>query len=155
MSGNDMEILLVEDDPGDVQLTLRELHVENLQGRVELVRDGEEALDFLFCRGIYCNRSLRHPPKLVLLDLKLPKVNGLEVLNEIKSNPDTRAIPVVVLTSSAEEKDLTESYKLGVNSYIQKPVNFDNFRQAIRSLGHYWLDLNQPPPEKAFMPDSP
>lgn len=145
-----MEILLVEDDPRDVRLTMRELQNENLKNRIEVVRDGEEALDFLFCRGIYSNRSLHHPPHLVLLDLKLPKVNGLEVLREIKARPETQSIPVVALTSSREEKDMVDSYKLGVNSYVQKPVNFEQFRQTIRTLRLYWLAVNEPPPEKAF-----
>jgi two-component system, response regulator len=143
-----MEILLVEDDPRDVWLTLREL--EDVRNKIEVARDGEEALDFVFCRGAYSNRSLHHPPKLVLLDLKLPKVDGLEVLREIKTRPETQAIPVVVLTSSREEKDIVQSYQLGVNSYVQKPVDFDQFRQAIKTLGLYWLVVNQPPPERAF-----
>lgn len=148
MAEDAVEILLVEDDPKDVRLTLREL--EGVKNRIQVVGDGEEALDFLFCRAAHRDRSLHHPPKLVLLDLKLPKVSGLEVLQEIKSRPETQAIPVVVLTSSGEERDMVESYKLGVNSYIQKPVDFDQFRQAIKTLGLYWLVLNQPPPEKAF-----
>ena len=143
-----MEILLVEDDPRDVQLTLREL--DRVQNKIEVVRDGEEALDFLFCRGPYSGRSTEDPPKLVLLDLKLPKVDGLEVLREIKGNSQTRTIPVVVLTSSREERDMVESYKLGVNSYVQKPVDFDQFRKAIQTLGLYWMVVNQPPPERAF-----
>ena len=145
-----MEILLVEDDPQDVRLTLRELQSANLANQIEVARDGEEALDFLFCRGVHSGRSLRHPPRLVLLDLKLPKVDGLQVLQEIKSRPETHAIPVVVMTSSREEQDMVESYKLGVNSYIQKPVDFDQFRQTIKTLGLYWLVVNQSPPEKTF-----
>ncbi|HEV2381306.1 MAG TPA: response regulator [Terriglobia bacterium] len=145
-----MEILLVEDDPQDVRLTVRELQSANLANRIEVARDGEEALDFLFCRGAHSGRSLRHPPRLVLLDLKLPKVDGLQVLQEIKSRPETHAIPVVVMTSSREEQDMIESYKLGVNSYIQKPVDFDQFRQTIKALGLYWLVVNQSPPEKTF-----
>ena len=148
MVENAIEILLVEDDPKDVRLTLREL--DNVKNKIQVAGDGEEALDFLLCRAAYSNRSPHHPPKLVLLDLKLPKVSGLEVLQEIKSRPQTQAIPVVVLTSSGEEKDMVESYKLGVNSYIQKPVDFDQFRQAIKTLGLYWLVVNQPPPEKTF-----
>jgi len=143
-----VEILLVEDDPRDVRLTLREF--EGMKSRIGVARDGEEALDFLFCRGPYADRSPLHPPKLVLLDLKLPKVDGLEVLREIKSRPETQSIPVVVLTSSREERDMAESYRLGVNSYVQKPVDFDEFRQAIKSLGFYWLVVNQPPPHQAF-----
>jgi CheY-like chemotaxis protein len=147
---DELDILLVEDDPKDAQLTLRELATANLKNRIELVRDGEEALDFLLCRGDYGHRSPSHPPALVLLDLKLPKVNGLEVLKEIKANPATRAIPVVVLTSSREETDMVQSYRLGVNSYIQKPVDFDKFRETIKTLGLYWLVVNQPPPLKAY-----
>jgi two-component system, response regulator len=150
-----VEILLVEDDPMDVHLTVRELEAENIRNRINVARDGEEALDFLFCRGTYSNRSPRHPPNLILLDLKLPKVDGMQVLREIKSKQETRAIPVVVLTSSKEERDTVESYKLGVNSYIQKPVDFDQFRQTIKAVGFYWLVVNQPPPENAFMPQRP
>jgi two-component system, response regulator len=117
---------------------------------LEVARGGEEALDFLFCRGAYHARSPLNPPKLVLLDLKLPKVDGLEVLREMKSHPQTRAIPVVALTSSREERDMLESYRLGVNSYIQKPVDYEQFRQTLRTLGVYWLLMNQPPPPKAF-----
>jgi two-component system, response regulator len=148
----DMEILLVEDDPRDVRLTLRELQSEDRNNRIEVARDGEEALDFLFCRGAYSNRSPQHPPKLVLLDLKLPKVDGLQVLREIKARPETQTIPVVALTSSREERDMVDSYKLGVNSYVQKPVDFEQFRQTIKTLGLYWLAINQPPPDKSFVP---
>ena len=144
-----IEILLVEDDPQDVRLTLRALRNARLANQIEVARDGEEALDFLFCRGAYSSRSPNHQPKLVLLDLKLPKVDGLEVLKEIKSRPETRAIPVVVLTSSREDQDIIASYRLGVNSYIQKPVDFDQFRETIKTLGLYWLVVNQPPPESA------
>jgi two-component system, response regulator len=153
MMDSGMEVLLVEDDPNDVRLTMRELNRERPDTRVEVVRDGEEALDFLFCRGAYADRSLQRPPRLVLLDLKLPKVNGLQVLREIKSCRETRAIPVVALTSSREEKDRADSYKFGVNSYIQKPVDFDQFRQTIKTLALYWLGFNQPPPEKVFAAD--
>ncbi len=145
-----IEILLVEDDPSDVRLTLRELERENIRNRIAVARDGAEALDFLFCRGEFQDRLPNHPPKLVLLDLKLPKVNGLEVLREIKTNPVTRPIPVVVLTSSGEERDVVDSYKLGVNSYIQKPVDFEQFRQTIKNLGLYWLVVNRLPPDKTF-----
>jgi len=144
------EILLVEDDPKDARLTIRELENASVRNHIELARDGEEALDFLFCRGAYSERSLECPPALILLDLKLPKVDGLQVLREIKAERQTRTIPVVVLTSSREEKDLVESYKLGVNSYIQKPVDFDQFRQTIQTLGLYWMVVNQPPPRKIF-----
>jgi two-component system, response regulator len=147
---DEVEILLVEDDPNDVRLTLHALKKENVRNRIEVVRDGEEALDFVFCRGTFSDRSPAHAPKLVLLDLKLPKVDGMEVLHQIKSNAGTQAIPVVILTSSKEERDLVETYKLGVNSYIQKPVDFDQFRETIRAAGFYWLVVNQLPPEKAF-----
>jgi two-component system response regulator len=149
MIADAMEVLLVEDDPMDLQLTLRELGRDG-RIRVEVARDGEEALDFLFCRGAYAGRSPDNPPKLVLLDLKLPKVDGLQVLREIKARPETRAIPVVALTSSKEEKDLIESYRLGVNSYIQKPVDFENFRNTIQAVGMYWVTVNQSPPRMAF-----
>lgn len=147
-----IEILLVEDDPQDVRLTLRELQREKVKNQIVVARDGAEALDFLFCRGAFSDRSPNHPPKLVLLDLKLPKVSGLEVLREIKAQPETRAIPVVVMTSSGEERDVIDSYKLGVNSYIQKPVDFEQFRQTIKTLGLYWLVVNRLPPDKTFGP---
>ena len=145
-------ILLVEDDPRDMRLTLRELRSANALGRIDVARDGEEALDFLFCRGAYTSRSAQDPPRLVLLDLKLPKVDGLQVLREIKSRPETRAIPVVALTSSREERDMVESYRLGVNSYVQKPVDFELFRKTIQTLGLYWLGINQPPPRTTILP---
>ncbi len=153
MQEEQMEILLVEDDPRDVRLTMRELQAASTRTRVEVARDGAEALDFLLCQGDYSQRSLDRPPKLVLLDLKLPKVDGLQVLREIKSNPSTQAIPVIVLTSSKEERDIVESYRLGVNSYIQKPVDFEKFRETIRTMGLYWLGMNQAPPPKTFTVD--
>lgn len=142
---SEIEILLVEDNPADVELTLRALKKNNIANRIEVARDGEEALDFLFARGRYSEREKTSMPKLVLLDLKLPKKGGLEVLSEVKGNPKTKTIPIVVLTSSKEEKDIIESYKLGVNSYIVKPVDFENFMIAIKELGIYWLLINQPP----------
>jgi len=145
-----MEILLVEDDPQDAQLTIRSLQIENLRNNIVVAQDGEEALDFVFCRGNYSGRSQNHPPKLILLDLKLPKVDGMQVLQEIKASPELHAIPVVVLTSSSEQRDIVESYKLGVNSYIQKPVDIVQFRQTIKTLGLYWLVVNKPPPDEAF-----
>jgi CheY-like chemotaxis protein len=151
MIANAVEILLVEDDPLDVQLILRELETDS-KVQIHVARDGEEALDFLFCRGTFAQRSLGNPPKLVLLDLKLPKVDGLQVLRELKARPETRAIPVIALTSSKEERDLIESYRLGVNSYIQKPVDFEKFRETIRTVKIYWATINQPPPQKAFAP---
>ena len=149
MGTDAIEILLVEDNAEDIELTLHALRREKLANRIEVARDGEEALDFLFCRGSYAHRSFEHPPRLVLLDLKLPKVDGLEVLHEVKQDPRTRAIPVVILTASREEKDLVNGYQLGVNGYIQKPVDFDTFHQAVKQMGLYWLVVNQPPPGNA------
>ena len=126
--------------------------IVKLGNSIQVARDGEEALDFLFCRGEFAGRSFDHPPRLVLLDLKLPKVDGLEVLSAVKGDPRTQAIPVVILTSSREESDLVESYKLGVNAYIQKPVEFDSFRQAVKQLGLFWLVVNEPPPSTSFRP---
>lgn len=153
MSPNEIEILLVEDNPDDVELTLRGLRHNHVANRIHIARDGEEALDFLFCRGAFAGRDAATPPRVILLDLKLPKVEGLEVLRQVKSDPRTRAIPVVVLTSSREEKDMIQSYHLGVNSYIQKPVDFDKFRETVRQLGLYWLVVNQAPPAAAFRSD--
>lgn len=141
-----IDILLVEDNPHDLELALQALHKVKLAKRIQIARDGVEALDFLFGQGEHAHRSLAEQPKLVLLDLKLPKISGLEVLQRIKGDPRTRMIPVAVLTSSAEQRDLVESYQMGVNSYIVKPVNFERFGDAMRELGCYWLLLNQPPP---------
>ncbi len=146
-----VEILLVEDDPADAELTLHALRKSKLANRIELVRDGEEALDFLFCRGAHSGRSFDAAPRLILLDLKLPKVDGLEVLQRAKSDERTRAIPVIVLTSSKEERDLVRSYRLGVNSYIQKPVSFGEFQNVVQQLGMYWLLINSRPPSAAFL----
>jgi CheY-like chemotaxis protein len=140
-----LEILLVEDDPNDVELTRRAFKDHNLANQMEVVRDGAEALDFIFCAGTYAHRSIDDRPKVILLDLKLPKVDGLEVLRRIKGDPRTSTIPVVVLTSSRMEEDVAGSYETGVNSYIVKPVDFDGFTEAVRQLGLYWLLLNQPP----------
>jgi len=140
-----VEILLVEDNPSDVELALHSLRKHRLANNVHVVRDGAEALDFLFCRGAYESRNPNHPPKVVLLDLKLPKVDGLEVLRELRRHESTRLMPVVVMTSSREERDIVESYKLGINSYIVKPVDFEQFTEAVRQVGCYWLLLNQPP----------
>ena len=139
------EILLVEDNPNDAELTIGSLKKNNLANNIFIVEDGEEALDFLFAKGKYSERNINEKPKLILLDLKLPKIDGLEVLREIKADEKTRTIPVVVLTSSCEESDIIRSYKIGVNSYIVKPVDFDKFTTAISDLGLYWLVLNQPP----------
>jgi CheY-like chemotaxis protein len=146
---NPVEILLVEDNPADAELALHALRKKNVGNRIQLVQDGEEALDFIFCRGAFKGRSLENPPKLVLLDLKLPKVDGLEVLRTMKQDERTRFIPVTVLTASREERDMVESYRLGVNSYIQKPVDFDQFRDTIEQLGLYWLVVNQLPSQDA------
>lgn len=140
-----VEILLVEDNPNDVELTLHALKKNNIANQVHVVRDGEEALEYIFCTGVYADRDINHNPKVILLDLKLPKVDGLEVLRQVKANPRTQMIPVVVLTSSREDRDIVESYKLGVNSYIRKPVDFEQFTDAVRTMGMYWLLLNQPP----------
>jgi CheY-like chemotaxis protein len=142
---NAIEILLVEDDPQDLELMLRALRKAKLSNRIQVARDGEEALDFIFCKGPHADRNIENSPKVVLLDLKLPKVDGLEVLDKIKSDSRTRATPVVVLTSSREQKDIIESYRRGVNSYIVKPVNFERFAEAVGELGLYWLLHNQPP----------
>ena len=141
-------ILMVEDDPKDVELTLTALEEYNLANEVVVARDGEEALDYLYCRGNFATRSADNPAVL-LLDLKLPKVDGLEVLQQIKSDEQLRMIPVVVLTSSHEEKDMVASYKLGVNAYVVKPVDFHEFVNAIKELGIFWAVINEPPPGSA------
>jgi two-component system, response regulator len=140
-----VDILLVEDNPQDAELTIRALRKHNLANQLIAVEDGSEALDFIFCQGKYGNREIGQPPKLVLLDLKLPKVNGLEVLRALKQDERTRAIPVVVVTSSREDPDIKTAYALGANSYVVKPVDFDAFADAVSSLGLYWLLVNQPP----------
>lgn len=142
---NGVEILLVEDNPRDAELTLRALRKHNMANHLVHVKDGQEALDWLFATGPYANRSITQRPKVVLLDLKLPKVDGLEILRVMRSDDRTRLIPVVVLTSSREEQDLIKSYQLGVNSYIVKPVDFENFSNAVVHAGHYWLLLNEEP----------
>ena len=146
MNSGELDILLVEDNQDDMDLALHALRREKLANEIFVVRDGEEALDFLFCRGEFAHRSMDRPPKLVLLDLKLPKVDGLEVLKQVKSDPRTKTIPVVIMTSSKEERDMVASYHLGVNSYIQKPVDFDQFRETVRTIGLYWLVINLPVP---------
>ena len=145
MAQDAVEILLVEDSPNDAELTLYALKKYHVANHIEIVRDGAEALDYLFCAGGYAYRRIEDGPKMVLLDLKLPKVDGLDVLRRIKADPRTRLIPVVVLTSSREERDIVESYQLGVNSYIVKPVDFEQFTEAVRQLGLYWMLLNQAP----------
>jgi len=140
-----MELLLVEDNPNDIELTLHAFRDNHLANHMHVVRDGAEALEYVFGEGRYEGRGVDDPPRVILLDLKLPLVDGLEVLRRVKGDQRTRTIPVVVLTSSAEERDIVESYELGVNSYIVKPVDFERFAEAVRTLGLYWLLLNHPP----------
>ena len=140
-----VELLLVEDNPQDLKMTLRALKKANLANHIHIARDGAEALQYVFCEGEYSGRKIENAPKVILLDLKLPKVDGKEVLERIKSDPRTKMIPVVMLTSSKEQSDVVESYNLGVNSYIVKPVNFEGFAAAVKDLGMYWLLHNQPP----------
>jgi two-component system response regulator len=144
-----IEILLVEDNPADAELTIHALKKSKLVNQIQLARDGEEALDFIFCRGAFSARRGENNPRLILLDLKLPKIDGLQVLREVKSDPVAKLIPIVVLTSSGEERDLVNSYQLGVNSYIQKPVNFAEFQDVVRQLGMYWLLVNTMPSVRA------
>ncbi len=141
-----VEILIVEDNPNDYELTARALKTFNLVNKVYWVKDGAEALEFIFCTGKYVKRSLINGPRLILLDLKLPKVDGIQVLGKIKSDPVTRNIPVVMLTSSQEENDIVESYKLGTNSYIVKPVDFKKFMETVSNAGFYWMLINKAPP---------
>jgi two-component system, response regulator len=144
-----VDILLVEDNPNDAELALHAFRKHKLTNKIHLVRDGAEALEFIFGTGAYADRNREEQPRVILLDIKLPKVDGLEVLRRIKQDPATKSIPVVMLTSSREERDIIEGYRLGVNSYIVKPVEFDQFTNAVRELGMYWLLLNRPPTEKA------
>ena len=146
MTPRDVQILLVEDDPKDAKLTIHALREENLANNLQVARDGEEALDYLFCQGEFANRNLDHLPQLVLLDLKLPKLDGFEVLRRIRSDPRTRRLPVVILTTSKEEQDLIKGYERGANSYVPKPVEFGEFVNAVKQLGLYWLLLNQNAP---------
>ena len=142
---DDVEILLVEDNPNDVELTLRALQKQNLASKVLVVKDGVEALEFIFATGAFAHRKIENRPKVVLLDLKLPKIDGIEVLGRMKNDERTRHIPVVMLTSSQEERDVLDTYNLGVNSYIVKPVDFSNFVHAVSELGLYWGLLNKVP----------
>ena len=144
MENSEIEILLVEDNPNDAELTMRALKKGNIANKIVHLKDGAEAIDFLFGKGEYINRDLNNKPKVILLDLKMPKVNGIEVLEEIKKSELTKKIPVVILTSSNEDPDIKACYTLGVNSYIVKPVGFDNFTKVVTELGFYWLLLNKP-----------
>lgn len=143
MDDNDIEILFVEDSMDDVMLTLRALKKSGLTNKIHHVIDGAEALDFLYCKGLYALRNIKEHPKLIMLDLKMPKINGMEVLEKIKSHPEMKSIPVVILTSSEEDPDIQKCYALGANSYIVKPVASDTFFQAVKELGLYWMILNQ------------
>lgn len=145
-----VEILLVEDNPADAELALHALRKSKIVNHILHLHDGEEALDFMFCRGPYATRTIDSRPAMILLDLKLPKVDGLQVLQELKSDPRTKAIPVILLTSSQEEHDMVTGYQLGVNSYIQKPVSFSEFQEVVHKLGFYWLVVNRRPPSGAF-----
>lgn len=147
---HEVEILLVEDSPEDAELTIKALRRYKIANEIQVAEDGAEALDFLFCRGAFKERLPSQVPRLVLLDLKLPKVSGLEVLRAIRSDDRTRAIPVVVLTSSKEERDVIDGYKLGVNAYAQKPVDFEQFSETVRQIGMFWMLINQSPPPGAF-----
>ena len=142
---NQIEILLVEDNPSDLKMTLHALREGKVANHIQIARDGAEALEFIFCEGAFAERRMNDGPRVIMLDLKLPKVDGLEVLARIKADPRTKRTPVVILTSSKEQSDLVSSYDLGVNSYIVKPVNFEAFAKAVQELGMYWLLLNEPP----------
>jgi two-component system response regulator len=142
---SEVQILLVEDNASDEELTLHAFKKYHLSNRIQVVRDGEEALDYIFARGAYADRDMEQVPRVILLDLKLPKVDGLDVLREVKDDPRTKHIPVVLLTSSREERDILAGYERGANSYIVKPVDFEQFTEAVRDVGMYWLLLNRPP----------
>jgi two-component system response regulator len=145
MVDNSVEILLVEDNPNDEMLALHAFNRQKIANAIHVVRDGAEALEYIFCTGAYADRRIENP-KVILLDLKLPKIDGIDVLRQIRSDPRTRLIPVVALTSSSEERDIIETYELGINSYIVKPVDFEQFNEVVRHLGYYWLLLNRQPP---------
>jgi two-component system response regulator len=142
---NEVEILLVEDNMNDAELIIRSLRKVNLANHLVHVKDGAEALDFIFAKGLYADREIANVPKVILLDIKMPKVDGIEVLRQVRINPQTKSTPVVIMTSSKEEQDIVKSYKLGVNSFVVKPVNFSDFAKAVSQLGMYWVLTNQPP----------
>lgn len=145
MDHEEYEILIVEDNPNDAELMVRSLKKNHLANTLIVMEDGEKALDFIFCRGEYTGRDISRPPKVIFLDLKLPKVDGLEVLKEVKSNEQTRKIPVIIVTSSREDPDIATAYDLGANSYVVKPIDFDNFLTTMKQLGLYWLVVNEKP----------
>ena len=140
-------ILLIEDNPDDIELTMRAFRKNNIANNMVVARDGVEALDYLFCRGTYAERNIKDIPRLILLDLKLPKMDGLQVLECLRSEEYTKLVPIVILTSSREEQDLISGYKYGANSYVRKPINFNEFVDAVRNIGLYWLLINEPPPD--------
>lgn len=140
-------ILLVEDNPDDIELTMRAFRKNNIANNLMVARDGVEALDYLFCRGVFSDRSIKDTPRLILLDLKLPKMDGLQVLEALRAEETTKLVPVVILTSSREEQDLISGYRFGANSYVRKPINFNEFVDAVRNIGLYWLLINEPPPD--------
>ena len=148
MAVRDETILLVEDNPDDIELTRRAFHKNAIANNLVVAHDGIEALDYLFCRGTYDSRNVKETPRLILLDLKLPKMDGLQVLENLRANEYTKLVPVVILTSSKEEQDLISGYKNGANSYVRKPINFNEFVDAVRNIGLYWLLINEPPPDK-------
>jgi CheY-like chemotaxis protein len=141
-----VDVLLVEDNPADAELVIESLRLDQVDERLQVVRDGAEALDFLFARGAFASRKLVALPRLILLDIKLPKVDGFGVLRELRADARTRAVPVVVLTSSLVERDVAECYRLGISSYVQKPVDFEQFREVVQLVGRYWLEINAAPP---------
>jgi two-component system response regulator len=147
MVGRDETILLVEDNPDDVELTMRAFRKNKIANNIVVARDGVEALDYLFCRGAYASRNIKDAPRLILLDLKMPRMDGLQVLERLRADEYTKLIPVVILTSSKEEQDLISGYKSGANSYVRKPVDFNQFVEAVRQIGLYWLLINEPPPD--------
>jgi two-component system, response regulator len=149
-TGQDIELLLVDDNPSDIELTIYSLRQNKLASVIYVAEDGKDALDFIFCRAAHGGRSITDRPKVILLDLKLPKLDGLEVLKAIRADERTKAIPVVILTSSKEHKDIVEGYKLGVSAFVQKPVDFEQFRRTIKDIGVFWLVVNETPPPEAF-----